>query len=107
VIVAPHQQAVITDRGRLVRIADAGVSFKMPWPLGEAVKYDVKASRVLVIGTYDEEQRVAGAATLWTNEHVTGELEYLATAPTPIDDPSLRQSIEEELEIKVNNGENS
>jgi regulator of protease activity HflC (stomatin/prohibitin superfamily) len=74
------------------------VSFKMPWPLGEAIKFDTGASRQLVIGTYTDEQRVVGKATLWTNDHVEGEVTYLATAPTQIDDPTIRRDIEEALE---------
>ncbi len=97
VIVAPHQQAVITDRGRLVRIAGPGLSFKLPWPLGSVEKYDVGRSQQMVIGTYAAEQRIAGKATLWTNEHVTGEVTYLATAPTRLNDRVLRQRIEEEV----------
>ncbi len=98
VIVAPNQQAVVTDRGKFVRIADPGVSFKLPWPLGRAEKVDVGRSQQLIIGAYDESQRVQGKAMLWTNEHVEGNVEYLPTAPTRIDDPTLRRDIEESLE---------
>lgn len=98
VIVAPNQQAVITNQGALVRIAEPGVSFKMPWPLGRAEKIDVTRSQQVVIGGYDESKRIAGAATLWTTEHVEGEVEYFATAPTQIDDPSIRESVEQELQ---------
>lgn len=98
VIVAPNQQAVITNQGALVRIADPGVSFKMPWPLGRAEKIDVTRSQQVVIGGYDESKRIAGAATLWTTEHVEGKVEYFATAPTQIDDPSVRESVEQELQ---------
>lgn len=98
VIVAPNQQAVITHQGVLVRIADPGVSFKMPWPLGRAKKVDVGRSQQIVIGGYDESKRIAGSATLWTNEHVEGDIEYFATAPTQIDDPSVRESVEQELQ---------
>ena len=97
VIVAPHQEAVITDRGRLARIAGPGVSLKLPWPLGGAEKYDVGRSQQMVIGTYSAAQRIEGKATLWTNEHVEGEVTYLATAPTRLNDPALRQRIEEEV----------
>lgn len=98
VIVAPNQQAIITDRGALVKIADPGVSFKLPWPLGRAEKVDVKRSRQLVIGGYKESNRVEGAATLWTSEHVQGEVTYFATAPTSINDAAVRRSVEEELD---------
>ncbi|MEM8737961.1 MAG: SPFH domain-containing protein [Planctomycetota bacterium] len=90
VIVAPNQQALVTDRGAFVRIADPGVSFKLPWPLGRAEKFDVKRSQQLVIGTYDQSQRVPGKAILWTNDHVAGEVNYFATAPTQINDEAAR-----------------
>ena len=96
VIVAPHQQAVVTHAGAFVRVADPGVSFKLPWPLGLAQKYDVGASQQLVIGAYRRADRIDGAATLWTNEHVAGEVEYFVTAPTQIDDPSIRMGLEAE-----------
>ena len=94
VIVAPHQQAVVTHLGAYVRVAEPGVSFKLPWPLGLAEKYDVGASQQLVIGAYRRADRIDGAATLWTNEHVAGEVEYFVTAPTQIDDPSIRLELE-------------
>ena len=98
VIVAPHQQAVVTHSGAFVRVAEPGVSWKLPWPLGMAQKYDVGASQQLVIGAYRNADRIDGAATLWTNEHVAGEVEYFVTAPTRIDDPSLQERVERELE---------
>ena len=81
VIVSPYESAVITNRGRFVRVADPGLSFKAPWPLGRATKYDVGRSQRLVIGAYEEGQRIAGKATLWTNKHIEGESKYLPTAP--------------------------
>ncbi|MEM9420429.1 MAG: SPFH domain-containing protein, partial [Planctomycetota bacterium] len=98
VIVAPNQQAVITKQGALVRIADPGVSFKMPWPIGRAKKVDVERSQQIVIGAYEESKRIPGMAMLWTSAHIEGKEEYFATAPTVIDDPSIRQSVEQELQ---------
>ena len=98
VIVAPNEQAVVTSRGAFVRIADPGVSFKLPWPLGQAEKFDVRESKQMVIGGYDVRNRIQGAATLWTNEHVAGEVIYFPTAPTRIEDAVLREQVEEELE---------
>ncbi len=81
VLVSPQEGAVITRQGRFVRVAEPGISFKAPWPLGRATKYDVGRSRRLVIGAYDESQRIAGKATLWTNQHIEGESRLLPTAP--------------------------
>ncbi|MEE9403251.1 MAG: SPFH domain-containing protein [Algisphaera sp.] len=85
IIVSPHENAVITHRGQFVRVAQPGVSFKLPWPLGRATKYDVGRSQRLVIGAYEESQRIAGKATLWTNDHIEGKSEYLPTAPVNLD----------------------
>jgi len=85
VIVSPHEGAVITNQGRFVRVAEPGISFKAPWPLGRATKHDIGRSRRLVIGAYEESQRIAGKATLWTNDHIEGESRYLPTAPLNTD----------------------
>ncbi|MEM1108992.1 MAG: SPFH domain-containing protein [Planctomycetota bacterium] len=99
VIVAPNQQAVITNQGAFARIAEPGVSFKMPWPVGRARKVDVARSQQVVIGGYDVSKRIPGKATLWTNEHVlSGDDKYFVTAPTQIDDPAIRIRVEQELQ---------
>ncbi|MEM7627371.1 MAG: SPFH domain-containing protein [Planctomycetota bacterium] len=98
VIVAPNQQAIITDRGAVVKIADPGVSFKLPWPLGRAEKVDVKRSRQLVLGGYENANRIAGVATLWTNDHAQGDIIYFPTAPTSIHDEAVRRGVEQELD---------
>ncbi|MEO1235686.1 MAG: SPFH domain-containing protein [Planctomycetota bacterium] len=97
VIVAPNQQAVVTHNGAFVRVAEPGVSFKLPWPLGRAEKVDVKRSQQLVIGTYEMAQRVPGRGTLWTNDHVQGEVSFFATAPTQIDNAAVQERIEQDL----------
>jgi membrane protease subunit HflK len=96
VIVSPYQQAVVTRSGELTRIAEPGLSFKWPWPIGKVEKYTVGRTEQLVIGTYAESQRIEGKATLWTNEHVTGEMTYLVTAPVQINDPGFRQQLDEQ-----------
>ena len=98
VIVAPNQQAVVTHRGALVRIAEPGVSFKLPWPMGRAKKYDVGRSQQIVIGAYEESKRIPGMAMLWTNAHIQGNEEYFATAPAGVDDPTFRQGIGQQPE---------
>ena len=51
VIVQPHQQAVVTNNGAFVRIAEPGISFKTPWPFGRAEKYDVKRIHSIRLGS--------------------------------------------------------
>jgi len=87
VIVKPHQQAVITLNGAFVRIADPGLSFKVPWPLGQAEKYDVLRVHTVRLGSrahIDDEHKMDGPI-LWTNQHVEegATEELLITAPPP------------------------
>ncbi len=84
-IVEPHQQAVVTFNGAFVRVAEPGISFKAPWPLGRAQKYDVNRVHSIRLGSrahIEEDQKVQGPI-LWTNQHVQeGATEQmLITAP--------------------------
>ncbi|MFN3167368.1 MAG: SPFH domain-containing protein [Phycisphaeraceae bacterium] len=88
VIVEPHQQAVVTRNGAFVRIAEPGLSFKAPWPFGEAQKFDVNRVHSIRLGSrahLDDEHAVDGPI-LWTNPHVQeGETEeLLITAPSRV-----------------------
>lgn len=87
VIVEPHQQAIVTQNGAFVRVADPGISFKAPWPIGQATKYDVARVHSLRLGSrisagYGDMKDVP---ILWTNPHVEeGKTEeLLITAPPP------------------------
>eukprot|EP00752_Nemacystus_decipiens_P016859 g15091.t1 len=87
VIVQPHQQAVVTTNGAFVRIAEPGISFKAPWPLGSVKKYDVNRVHSLRMGSrvsagFGEMKDVP---ILWTNQHVEegATEELLITAPPP------------------------
>lgn len=87
VVVEPHQQAVVTQNGAFVRVAEPGMSFKLPWPLGEAKKYDVNRVHSVRLGSrahVDDEHKMDGPI-LWTNTHVQeGATEQLMiTAPPP------------------------
>ncbi|MEM1355670.1 MAG: SPFH domain-containing protein [Planctomycetota bacterium] len=92
VVVAPHQQAVITNNGSFSHIADPGIRFKAPWPIGRADKYNVNRVLSLEIGSkahldpmLDEDGNEIYLPVLWTNQHVQeGQTErFLATAPPP------------------------
>jgi len=87
VIVQPHQQAVVTNNGAFVRIAEPGLSFKTPWPFGSAEKHDVNRIHSIRLGSrshIDDEHKVDGPI-LWTNQHVEegATEELLITAPPP------------------------
>lgn len=87
VIVQPHQQAVITNNGAFVRIAEPGLSFKTPWPFGSAEKHDVDRIHSIRLGSrihagYGD---MKDMPILWTNQHVEEGMkeELLITAPPP------------------------
>ena len=82
VIVAPHQQAVITTFGGQVRVVEPGVWFKWPWPVSKAERFDAYRVQQMILGSKDEHID-ADVAILWTNEHA-GEEEFLLTAPTHV-----------------------
>jgi regulator of protease activity HflC (stomatin/prohibitin superfamily) len=87
VIVQPHQQAIVTQNGAYVRIAEPGISFKAPWPFGRAEKHDVNRVHSIRLGSrahIDDEHKMSGPI-LWTNQHVEegATEELLITAPPP------------------------
>lgn len=83
VIVAPHQQAVITRFGAFDRVVEPGAHWKLPWPLGRAEKHDVYRIQEVSVGSIQGDLK-PGVAILWTNEHTQQAEEYLLTAPTPL-----------------------
>ena len=92
VVVSPHQQAVITNNGAFSHIAEPGIRFKAPWPIGSAEKFDVYRVHSIKLGSrahlqerLDEDGNPIFEPILWTNQHVEeGQAEqFLATAPPP------------------------
>lgn len=92
VVVSPHQQAVITNNGAFSHIAEPGIRFKAPWPIGKAEKHDIYRVHSIKLGSraHIETRRDADGnpivePILWTNTHVDeGQAEqFLATAPPP------------------------
>jgi len=103
VLVAPHQAAVITVFGDLVRTTDEqgnsqvkvyepGVHFKAPWPFASAEKYDVQRVHILNVGSRPEGGVKEDTAILWTNEHTIGDEKYIVTAPTKIEGSLLSET---------------
>ena len=95
VIVEPYEQAVIMVNGRIARIADPGLRFKLPWPIGRAELYAVGEIKEFAVGSvhedphadhhaHEEEADHANAPILWTVKHTAGDEEYLITAPTAV-----------------------
>lgn len=81
IVVAPHEQAIITRMGHMSEPVGPGIHFKLPWPFGRAEKYPVRRIHQLVVGSSTELPE-EGKAILWTNQH-SGNEEWLITAPTP------------------------
>jgi regulator of protease activity HflC (stomatin/prohibitin superfamily) len=85
VIVAPQQEAVISSNGRFDRVAQAGLTFKWPWPIGRVQRRDVYRVQQLTIGSAPEPTQ-RETAILWTNQHAKSPEQYLVTAPAAVDD---------------------
>ncbi|MEO0477317.1 MAG: SPFH domain-containing protein [Planctomycetota bacterium] len=87
VIVQPHQQGVVTLNGAFIRIAEPGISFKAPWPIGSVDKYDVNRVQSISLGSRGHINRKGEerGPMLWTNQHVPegSKEEFLITAPPP------------------------
>jgi len=66
VIVEPHEQAVKLSRGRIVdnKVYASGVTWKLPWPLQTAEKFDVARVRSLHLTS---EQVTVADVQLWTD----------------------------------------
>ena len=82
VIVAPHEQAVITTFGGQLRVVEPGVWFKWPWPMARAERFEAYRVQQMILGSKDEHID-PDVAILWTNEHA-GEEEFMLTAPTHV-----------------------
>lgn len=87
VVVEPHQQAVVTTNGRFIRIAEPGISFKLPWPIGRAERHDVVRVHSVRVGSKSHiaDDIMSDTPVLWSNQHVPeGTVEkLLITAPPP------------------------
>ncbi len=81
VIVGPAEQVVITRFGAKTAIKGPGPHVKWPWPIGEAVRYEVgKIHRISVGPTRTVED--LDVAILWTNAHTEGLEQYMITLPS-------------------------
>ncbi len=87
VVVEPQQQALITSFGKVDRVVGPGPHFKLPWPMGDAQKYDVGRLHSISVGTARDITK--DGAILWTNKHSEGgsdvKEDYMVAAPTPVE----------------------
>jgi regulator of protease activity HflC (stomatin/prohibitin superfamily) len=83
VVVAPHEEVVITRGGVLQRVVQSGIYLKWPWPLGRADRYITGRIHQMNVGSLRRQE--GNVAVLWTNQHAQdGEEKYLVTGPTPM-----------------------
>ena len=96
VVVKPHQQAMILRFGRVVRVADPGLNFKLPWPIEDAEVpvhleldalgrvanrvYTVTGLQSLDIGSLPPKDNTT--PILWTGDHALQETLFLVQPPT-------------------------
>ncbi len=92
VVVAPQEQAVITRFGRFVRIAEPGLSWKWPWPISRAKRYDVYRVHQFLVGSAEQSKERPNVPILWTNQHHEGTERYLVTAGGDDEDENADES---------------
>tara|TARA_Y100001954_G_scaffold236418_1_gene296979 strand:- start:582 stop:2099 length:1518 start_codon:yes stop_codon:yes gene_type:complete len=85
VIVQPHQSALVLKMGAISgEPIGPGFHLKLPWPLGQAQKFDVARVHQIYVGSVRNKTE-GGIPILWTNQHAVDQEEYMVTAPTAVD----------------------
>jgi regulator of protease activity HflC (stomatin/prohibitin superfamily) len=83
VIVAPHEQAIVTRFGAIVgQPLGPGLHVKPPWPIGRAWKYPAGRVQQVHVGS-DPVEQDPRQPLLWTGSNVP-KGDYLIVAPTPL-----------------------
>ncbi len=82
VIVSPHEKAIVTRWGEYIDIAEPGLSFKWPWPMGRIEKHEVYRVHQISVGSKDS--TFLDRPILWTNQHTEGKEQYMVIATTPL-----------------------
>jgi len=83
VIVAPHEQAVLTRFGRVEgQPLGPGLHFKLPWPVQTTRKYPVGRVYQVLVGSAPHAVDPL-RPVLWVQQHAESE-QYMVTAPTPL-----------------------
>lgn len=82
VIVSPGEQAVIEHFGSFARVAEPGLTCKLPWPFDKAYKYPTTLIQRINIGFVeaDEEEGEKKKAFLWGEKHYDEEFQLLVAA---------------------------
>ncbi|MCD6394115.1 MAG: hypothetical protein J7M40_11475 [Planctomycetes bacterium] len=80
VVVGPGEQAVIERLGAFDRVAEPGLTFKLPWPFGVARTYPTKEIQVLTIGFEEDPEKTERKPLLWGESHYKVEDKLLVAA---------------------------
>ncbi|RKY04596.1 MAG: hypothetical protein DRP66_11520, partial [Planctomycetota bacterium] len=80
VVVAPGEQAIIERLGAFDRVAEPGLTLKLPWPFGVARTYPTKEIQVLNIGFEEDPDKTERDALLWGESHYKVEDKLLVAA---------------------------
>lgn len=86
VIVAPHEQAIITRFGAIVgQPLGPGLHLKPPWPIGRAWKHPAGRVQQVYLGSdpVQQDEQDPSQPLLWTGSNVP-KGDYLIVAPTPL-----------------------
>ncbi len=80
VVVGPGEQAIIERLGVFDRVAEPGLTFKLPWPFGVARTYATKEIQVLNIGFEEDPDKTEREPLLWGESHYKVEDKLLVAA---------------------------
>lgn len=80
VIIGPGEQAVIERLGVFDRVAEPGLTLKLPWPFGVARTYPTKEVQVLNIGFEEDPEKKSREPLLWGEPHYEVEDKFLVAA---------------------------
>ncbi len=118
VIVAPHEQVIVTRFGRIThdRALGPGMHLKLPWPISKTHRYAVDRVQEIVVGSVDR-SHARDLAVLWTNIHTAPDQSaesYLITgtpnAAAAMEPPATRidaaASDDELIDTPADDGEN-
>ena len=80
VVVGPGEQAIIERLGVFDRVAEPGLTVKLPWPFGVARTYPTKEIQVLNIGFEEDPDKTGREPLLWGESHYKVEDKFLVAA---------------------------
>ncbi len=80
VVVGPGEQAIVERLGAFDRVAEPGLTFKLPWPFGRAWAYPAKEIQTLNIGFVEDAADTLRKPLLWGEAHYKEEHKLLVAA---------------------------